>query len=121
MMFSFGLFATHTPYLVLAALYICYLGSWLISSLFPQLPADIDSFSCQTIVVEQSTTVHVGDNKISSKENYHFFVKDFGEINESIYIGLSERGIPFIIQAIVPGPVIVYVWQLFNRPPPFLF
>jgi len=121
MLFSFGLFATHIPYLVLAALYVCYMGSWLISSLFPQLPVDSDAAPRQAVAVEQSYPVYAVHEKISENDSYYFSVKDFSDLTTAITIHPFERRIAFICLSVLPGIIKVFAWQLYNRPPPSFY
>lgn len=117
MMFSFGLFATHTPYLVLAALYVCYLGSWIISSLFPQLPVDVTSPPPQhTIAVEQTVTSFGTDYK-NSYDSFHFSKNFAGLILKIFTLRVNGSAIS-ICPHTEPYKFILHIWDLYNRPPP---
>lgn len=119
MMFSFGLFATHTPYLVLAALYLCYMGSWLISSLFPQLPAEISSPPQQKIVIEQVVRAY-DEAGITSNDVHPFNAKAIGDQVAEISIPPITGAIYHVNLPPLSGFWSVYTWRLLNRPPPFL-
>ncbi|MGC8803018.1 MAG: hypothetical protein ACP5PS_04500 [Bacteroidales bacterium] len=118
MMFSFGLFATHTPYLILAALYMCYMGSWLISSLFPQLTVEASSQSQQTIVIEQVVHTWVEAGTVTSNNTHPYAVKHLTIRTTEIYVPPIFEVVGHICLSPVLGPRGIYIGQLYNRPPP---
>ncbi|MCX7987348.1 MAG: hypothetical protein N2662_10455 [Bacteroidales bacterium] len=122
MMFSFGIFATHTPYVVLAALYMCFLGSWVISSLFPQVTHEINiNQQLHGVTIELSHPYHqVSDfskkniykyNSQIQKSN-HPFEPEKKSVLFKIWIFDRIFTIPFCIVSLEK------IWRLYNRPPP---
>jgi hypothetical protein len=123
-MFSFGIFATHTPYIILATLYLFYIGSWIISSLFPQLPVELAEKTPQAVIEhhqagwEQQSNIHA---KVDN-DSFHFWLYKTKQALVSSKITLPTTGYRLVLvyeKNILNLPYLP-VYRLYNRPPPFV-
>jgi hypothetical protein len=127
-MFYFGLFSTHLPYLIIAALYAIYMGLWVFFSLFSQhipshqsvsqnliiknefhsFPVDrqtgyLSSFSSKNYYIKLYKKEHSSSQSFTKNTNYRFFIEKliFFKVNNEIHLNN------------------LFSLFVFSRPPPF--
>ncbi len=133
-MFSFGLFATHIPYIVLSLLYILYLGAWGISSLFlngsDQSVENLPNNSNKIEISIKDDVSHTQQQKSNAKSYFYQIAKcnvisDFSlevfildkSFHHSRLLVISHLSYLDIFAKVFNG----FNSNIFSRPPPFSF
>lgn len=116
-MFYFGLFSTHLPYLIIGIFYFIY----LITFAFVKLNPGFDASKPNTCDVKSISINNIKADKPVSQRNA--FYADF------IFIEYKEEAVPVIHSAITPNFILrdfkpiaqFFCFKLFPNPPPLSF
>ncbi len=120
MILGFGLFASHTPYLILGILYIVYWGSYLISSFFPQIPQDLHTNQIHHQIILKENIILAKSSDYTQQKGS--FSSNFSNLFAIIYqlpVHLLIHQQLFFLQKI-PCYYNIQITSFSNRAPPFV-